>query len=243
MVREYHKWFSANLNRDMELLVFGHAGRRVVVFPTREGRFFDYENYKMVSSLSERIEAGSLQLYCVDSVDREALYNFHAHPYDRAMRQVAYENYILREVLPFSAAANDHPDAIAHGCSFGAYHALNIALRHPERFAQVHAYSGRFDLTVPSGHFPSLFDGFYDDNIYYLNPNHYLPNLADEAQLALMRKMRIVLVIGGHDPFIDSNRAISDTMHAKQIPHELYIWDGEAHRFRIWRHMVRHYLV
>ena len=28
MVRDHHKWFSRSLNRDMELLAFGHAGRR-----------------------------------------------------------------------------------------------------------------------------------------------------------------------------------------------------------------------
>lgn len=29
--RSYHRWFSASLQRDMELLVFGHAGARVVL--------------------------------------------------------------------------------------------------------------------------------------------------------------------------------------------------------------------
>jgi esterase/lipase superfamily enzyme len=45
--REYHKWFSPSLGRDMELLVFGHTGARVLVFPTREGRFYDYENWDL----------------------------------------------------------------------------------------------------------------------------------------------------------------------------------------------------
>jgi esterase/lipase superfamily enzyme len=58
----------------MELLVFGHGGARVIVFPTREGRFFDYENFGLVASLSHRIEAGRIQLFCVDSVDSESLY-------------------------------------------------------------------------------------------------------------------------------------------------------------------------
>ncbi len=41
MRRQYHKWFSPSLGREMELLVFGHAGAKVMVFPTREGRFYD----------------------------------------------------------------------------------------------------------------------------------------------------------------------------------------------------------
>ena len=39
-IRQYHKWFSDNLGPDMELLVFGYAGAKVLVFPTRKGRFF-----------------------------------------------------------------------------------------------------------------------------------------------------------------------------------------------------------
>jgi esterase/lipase superfamily enzyme len=35
MNREYHRWYSHRLGRDMELLIFGHAGAKVLVFPTR----------------------------------------------------------------------------------------------------------------------------------------------------------------------------------------------------------------
>jgi esterase/lipase superfamily enzyme len=34
MNREYYKWYSPCLHRDMELLVFGHAGARALVFST-----------------------------------------------------------------------------------------------------------------------------------------------------------------------------------------------------------------
>lgn len=38
MHREYHSWWSERLQRPMELLVFGHAGAKVLIFPTRESR-------------------------------------------------------------------------------------------------------------------------------------------------------------------------------------------------------------
>jgi esterase/lipase superfamily enzyme len=38
MHREHHRWFSPALGREMELLVFGHSGARVIVFPTSQGR-------------------------------------------------------------------------------------------------------------------------------------------------------------------------------------------------------------
>lgn len=58
----------------MELLQFGHAEARVLVFPTRVGRFFDYENWRLAEALRPKIEAGHLQLFCVDSIDSESFY-------------------------------------------------------------------------------------------------------------------------------------------------------------------------
>ena len=60
MNREYHKWYSHRLNRDMELLVFGHAGAKVLVFPTRCGRFYEYENMGLAEVLRQRPDAGLL---------------------------------------------------------------------------------------------------------------------------------------------------------------------------------------
>jgi esterase/lipase superfamily enzyme len=242
MLREYHKWFSHRLNRDMELLVFGHGGPRVTVFPTRQGRFFDYENFGLVNSLRDRLEAGALQLFCVDSADSEALYSHDKPPQDRIARHNAYEAYILEEVVPFTQRKNEHPRLVAHGCSIGAYHSVNIAFRHPDIFHEVVAFSGRFDLTRRMGDFRDLFDGYYDENIYFHTPNHFIPNLSDQALLSHLRRMRILLAIGAQDPFFESNMALSNALNAKEIPHELYVWDGEAHRSAAWRQMVRFYL-
>ncbi|HWF48316.1 MAG TPA: alpha/beta hydrolase-fold protein, partial [Bryobacteraceae bacterium] len=170
----------------MELLVFGHAGARVLVFPTREGRFYDYEDWGLVRSLEETIEAGNIQLYCLDSVDSESLYCRNCPPQVRLARHSQYERYVLEEVLPLTNG-NSHPFLIAHGCSIGAFHAVNIALRRPELFQRIVALSGRYDLTQPAGIFPNLFDGYYSDEVYFNTPNHFVQGLADEAVLGLMR--------------------------------------------------------
>ena len=81
MQREYHKWWSEQLQKDMELLVFGHAGAKVLVFPTRDGRFYEYENLGIVESLRYKIEQGWLQLYCVDSVYAESFYCWWGAPF------------------------------------------------------------------------------------------------------------------------------------------------------------------
>ena len=68
MNREYHRWHSKDLNRDMEMLVFGHAGTPLIVFPTSMGRFFEYSDRGMMGALAHKIDSGQLQVYCPDSV-------------------------------------------------------------------------------------------------------------------------------------------------------------------------------
>ena len=116
----------------MELLVFGHGGAPVLVFPTSMGRFYQYEDSGMVETLHRHIEQGWIQLFCVDSVDSESWYNFSAPPHDRAVRHNQYDAYLVQEVLPFIHSRNRAEFLIATGNSFGAYHAVNLAFRHPE---------------------------------------------------------------------------------------------------------------
>lgn len=242
MHREYHKWFSPNLNRNMELLIFGHAGARVLVFPTRRGRFFEYEDLGLVHALADQLDNGLLQLFCVDSIDQESIYNRYISPCDRIRRHNQYEQYILQEVLTLSRLKNPQPFMIVHGCSLGAYHAVNIALRHPQWFGKVVAFSGRYSLCEPVGEFRGLFDDYYDDDIYYHSPNHFLPNLEDSAVLDNLRRLEIIMTIGAEDPFMSSNLALSETLRAKHVPHDLFVWEGRAHQASDWQKMVPLYL-
>src|SRR5438128_9986797 len=100
MNREFHKNYSHELQRDMEGLVFGHAGQPLLVFPSSQGRFFEYEDAGMIRALAPKIEAGELQVFCVDSVDSESLYNKSVHPGARIWRHVQYERYVLNEFVP-----------------------------------------------------------------------------------------------------------------------------------------------
>lgn len=241
MTREYHKWFSPILDREMELLVFGHAGPRMLVFPSRKQRFFEYEEHGMVHALRHRLEAGKLQLICVDSVDAESLYCFEKTPEGRIERHLQYERYIIEEVLPFSARFNPRTRVIAHGCSFGAYHAVTIALRHPGCFHEVLAFSGRYDLTLQAGDFHTLFFGFYNDDLKSVMPTHFVPGLADPRLLRQIRRLHFTLVIGEDDPFYDDNLKLTEAMAGQKIPYDFNVWVGNAHRFRYWRQMVRVY--
>ena len=242
MNREYHRWHSPRLGRDMELLVFGHAGARVIVFPSRCGRFYDYENWGIANALRQKIEHGLLQLICVDSVDAESFYCNWCPPRDRIRRHLLYEEYILNEVIPFTHARNANPALIAHGCSLGAYHAVNISFRHPHLFCKVVALSGRYDLTSEIGSFRNLFEGYYDEDIYFNSPSHFVPNITDPDLLHLLRRLEVILVIGKADAFLGNNILLSQILGEKGIQPTFHVWDDEAHAARYWRKMVFHYL-
>lgn len=241
MQREYHKWFSTHLQRDMELLVFGYAGKPIVFFPTRTARFYDFEDWRVIDALEHRIAKGELQVFCVDSADKDSFYNKALHPAERIKKHIKYEDYILFEVLPFIRNKNNNPYLISAGCSLGAYHAVNIAFRYPSFFKKVVGMSGRYDLTMKLEYFADLFDGYHDETIYYHQPSQYMPNLEDEHILGLIRKMDIILAIGKEDAFLPNNVELSNTLKAKNIHHKLDFWDGEAHKARFWSEMVKIY--
>jgi esterase/lipase superfamily enzyme len=226
----------------MEILIFGEAGPRLLVFPTRQQRFFEYENHGMVHSLRHAIKAGRLQVLCVDGVDNESFYNFDKAPQERLDRHQQYERYILEEVLPFFARRSPGQPLTAHGCSLGAYHAMAIALRHPELFQGVLAFSGRYDLTLHVGEFYSLFHGYDSAALDEYMPTRFMPHVRSTKRLRALRKLALTIVIGEDDPFCEDNCALSQALAAKKIPHELHLWSGNAHRFRYWRPMARVHL-
>lgn len=235
MNREYHKWYSHNLGRDMELLVFGHAGIPVIVFPTSLGAYFEYEDRGMIGSLADRIEAGLLQFYCVSSVDAESWYNKQAHPYWRVKRHMQYERYLLDEVLPLIRLKNPSRRLATTGCSFGAYHAMNFALRHPDIVTDCITMGGAFDIK-------QFLNGWYGEDAYFNNPPDFLPNLGDHNILEQMRAMNIILVTGEHDQCWQNNEALAAIFRAKSIPHQLFVWgDRTGHDWPWWQRMARVY--
>ena len=236
MNREYHKCRSSRLGREMELLVFGHAGLPVLVFPTSGGRFYEFEDRGMIAALSGKIDAGLLQFFCVDSVNDESWYNRQAPPRQRIARHTQYEEYLLHELLPLLRQQNRDPRLMTLGLSFGGYHAVNLALRHPEIVSGFISLSGAFDLT-------GFLDGYYDENCYFHLPTHYLPRLADPRFLDRFRRNRFVLATGWDDQCLNQNQNLDRILNEKGIPHEFHVWDlPNSHDWPAWQLMVQQYL-
>jgi esterase/lipase superfamily enzyme len=235
MKREYHKHHSNRLRREMELLVFGHAGTAVLVFPTSGGRFFEFEDHGMVAALAGRIDAGEVQLYCLDSVNAESWYNRAIHPRARIARHMQYEEYLLNEIVPLVLERNREGKLITLGCSFGGYHAVNLALRRPDTFSGFVSLSGAYDLSA-------FLDGYYDEDCYYHLPTHYLPNLNDRWYLDRYRANRFVMATGWDDHCLSENQNLDRILNEKGIAHRFDVWNAEnSHDWPTWRRMVGEY--
>lgn len=236
MNREYVKRYSRELGREMELLVFGQGGTPLVVFPTSGGRFFDYEDRGMIGVLGGKINGGQLELFCLDSVDAESWYNKGVHPRVRVMRHLQYERYLLHELLPYVRSRNLSPQVALTGCSFGGYHALNFALKHPDLVTHCVTLGGAFDIH-------QFLDGYYDDDCYFNCPPDYLANMTDDWYLSRYRKMKIVLATGEWDMCLDDNVKMSNLLHSKSVPNWLDIWgDQTGHDWPWWQKMAGKHL-
>lgn len=235
MNREYYRWYSPALERDMEMLLFGHSGARVLVFPTSKGRFYEWEDRGMMQLLQQHIDQGWLQIYCVDSVDAESWYARWKHPGARAWRQIQYENYLIHELLPFSRQRNDNPFLITVGASFGAYHAVNLALRHPHLVGRTIGMSGIYDISQWS-------DGYNEGLVYANNPSAYIPNEHDGERLEALRRLDIILAVGRDDGLRANNEWLSTALWQKGIGNALRIWDGWSHDWPYWEKMLLAYI-
>jgi esterase/lipase superfamily enzyme len=234
MNREFHRWYSPSLGRDMDLLLFGHGGARAVVFPTSMGRFFEWEDRGMIGALAEPIERGWLQLYCVDSVDEDSWYAKWKRPSDRAYRHAQYDAYVRDEVLPLTALKNGHPFLATMGASFGAYHALTFALRYPHLVSRAIGLSGTYDIRRQT-------DGYSDATVYHYNPADFILGEHDPARLAQLARVELILAVGRDDPLRAENEEFSGRLWSKGLWHALRIWDGWAHDWPYWRDMIRLY--
>jgi len=233
--RDYRIARSPALGRDMELLVFGDRGTPVVAFPTSMGRFYQWEDFGMVAHLASRIDAGLLQLWCADSVDGESFYNKAAPAGDRAARHLAYDRYLSEELLPLARREAGGAELVLAGASFGAFHAANVALRHPGIARTAVCLSGAFDAS-------RWLDGSRDGDAYFVSPLTFLPALDDPKLLGSLRRTEFVIATGREDPNVEESRRLAESLQAKGIPAALHLWDGWAHDWPYWKEMVDSYL-
>ena len=236
---EHHHWYSHRLGRQMGVLVYGHYGVPLLVFPTSGGDEREYEGQGMIGALAHHIDDGRVKVFCVNSVNNDSWYAKEAHPRHRSYVQAMYDAYVAFEVAPF---IHDHCRTqglviTTTGSSFGAYHAANTLLKHPDLFKRCLALSGVYDIR-------RFMDGDYDDNFYFNNPVDYMCNLTDGYYLDHVRQCDIHLATGT-GPWEDAvpTYRLSEVLRARSIPHSLDDWGPDGgHDWPYWKRMISEYV-
>lgn len=228
---EFHTWYSPSIGREFKMLSFGHAGQPVILFPTSKGSYFQNKDEGLINAASWFLENGKVRIYCPDSVDALSWYNRGVDPSTRAYNHSCYDRLILDEVVSRAQHETGHARMAMAGCSFGGYHAVNFAFRHPQITGFCFSMSGAFDVR-------QFTDGYYDDNVYFNNPVDFIPN----DQAPDLWRMGIILGTADHDICKQDNERLSSILHQKNITHWLDIRPNANHDWPIWRTMFPHYL-
>ncbi|NWF50303.1 MAG: esterase family protein [Ignavibacteriaceae bacterium] len=238
MRREIHKWYSPSLNKDMEVVVYGHYGYALLMFPTAAADFLEYERFHLIDTIAEYINRGILKAFSINSINNESWLNRNMHPSHKAIRHQQYNDYVVNEVVPFiHSHCKSLVPLITTGASLGALHAANVFFRRPDIFAGTIAMSGNYDLK-------SYSRGFFDDNVYFNSPVDYLPNWNDENILNMLRHRSIIIASGQgayEDP--EASRRLSGILNSKGIQHWLDLWgNDQPHDWPTWRKMLPYFL-
>jgi esterase/lipase superfamily enzyme len=234
--RHYGKLESAALGRGMEHLVFGHAGAPVLVYPTSKGRFHQWEDFGMIAMLSEPLQRGWLQLFCVDSIDELSWYNFDDHQRVQLDWHLAYERYLIEEFLPGLRQWNSTPFLIMTGASFGAFHAVNFALRYPGLVQRVVAMSGDYRSQ-------KYVEGYFDEDVLANSPVDHLGQTSPEDLAPEIRRVEFRLACGRWDFCLEPTQALATELSRLRVPHQCHVWDDPGiHDWPLWKRQVQHYL-
>jgi esterase/lipase superfamily enzyme len=240
MERRTTSWYSQNLEMEMPVVAYGHAGMPLLMFPTAAADYLEYERFLLIDAIKHHIEAGRVRAYSVNSVNRYSLLNEEASPWLKGELLTRYDRYVTEEVL--SLIRNDAGDAAARplttGASLGAYLAANTYFRRPDLFRGTIAMSGSYDIA-------SYLGGYTDDNIYFNNPVAYLSNLHDDYYLPILRRADAIYILSGQGAYEapDRSRRLSEILAQKGIPHTLDLWGEDVnHDWPWWRKMLDYYL-
>lgn len=239
MERQLTSWYSPSLNKEMPIAVYGHYGFALLMVPTASADYLEYERFQLMDHLRPWVEAGKVKIYSIDSINNESWMNNQMNPLDKVIRHKQWNDYVYNEVVPF-IRTNSSPETpiITCGASFGALHSMNLFLKRPDIINGVIAMSGVYELTEYT-------KGFFNDDVYFNSPMHFIPNLTDHHILEQIRSSRHIHILTGSGDYEDpsSSGRFAKILYDKGIWYELDIWGQEwKHDWPTWKAMLPHYL-
>ncbi|HTF27606.1 MAG TPA: alpha/beta hydrolase-fold protein [Flavitalea sp.] len=239
MERNLSSWYSHRLGKEMPIAVYGNYGFALLLVPTAAADYLEYERFQLIESLRPFIDGGKVKVFSINSINTESWMNNEMDPYHKVHRQNTWNEYVYQEVIPFiKQSTSGETPVIISGASFGALHSANLFFKRPDLINGCIPMSGVYDLTEYT-------KGYFNEDVYYNSPMHYVPNLTDHFVLEQIRRSGHIHLFSGsgahEDP--DSARRFAGILYGKGIWYELDIWGHEwSHDWPTWRAVLPHYL-
>jgi esterase/lipase superfamily enzyme len=241
--REVTELWSDTLGAAGTVIRYGHWGRAVLVFPTEGRNAWEFENNGMTGAVASLIDEGRVKIYCVDSYDAASWSDQRLPLEARARQHERYESWILGEVLPqVYRDCGGEVEVATLGCSMGAFHAANFALKRADLFPLALCFSGTYD--------PASWNGWGERGsaAYFNNPLDYVAG-AHGDHLAWLRRRISLLLVCGQGQWEDTTGALPGSIAfagllARQgIRHELDLWGYDVpHDWPGWRAQLAYHL-
>ena len=233
----YFKEYSQILKKDMEYKIYGHYGKPCLVFPCQNGRFYEWEDRGMFRILEPWIQTGEIRFVCVDSIDSQS-WSSDADIRHRAYMHEQWFSYILQEMLPSAEQKMQYRGTwMTTGCSMGGFHATNIYLRFPDKFDQLLALSGIYNLD------PFIAGGEIDFNVYQNDPCKYMMNMdPDHEYISRYNQSQAYFVVGQGEweyQCLDDLRRLMNILMDKNIHANYFFFDQSyPHDWPSWEKYV-----
>jgi esterase/lipase superfamily enzyme len=219
----------------MPIVTYGHYGFALLMIPTAGANYLEYERFELINTLQPFINEGKLKVYSINSINNESWLNKEMLPEHKAIRHNDFNQYVFKEVIPFIRNTSSNDTFIyTCGASLGAFHAMNLFLKRPDIINGAISMSGVYDLTEYT-------NGYWDEQVYYNSPVHYVPNLTDSWYLNKIKASHHIHIYTGSGEFEapDQNRKFSEILWSKGIWHNFEIWGPEIkHDWPTWLMML-----
>ncbi len=239
MNRELTSWYSPRLQKEMPIASYGHFGFALLLVPTAAADYLEYERFQLIDSLAPFIDAGKLKVFSINSINNESWLNNGMEPRQKVIRHKQFNEYVFEEVIPFiRTTTSAETPIIVCGASFGALHSMNLFLQRPWLINGVIAMSGVYDLTEYT-------KGYYDEDVYFNSPQHYMAQMTDHGLLEQIRGSRHIHIFTGSGAYEDPGASgrFAKVLYDKGINYELDVWGAEwPHDWNTWRAVLPHYI-
>ncbi len=219
----------------------GNTGIPLLCFPTQDSHCNNLEDFGMIHTMSDFIENGQIQVYCVDTVDIESWSAYWGSNDWRAARQEQYFHYITDEFVPFIHETSQSPvQPLVTGFSMGGTHAAVTFLRRPDLFSGMLAVSGVYD----SGYF---YGNWMNDTLYYNSPVAFIPNMENNHPYIELYNKKPVIFCVGQGPWEDEGVRTLKILERQFAEKGIHAWADfwgydVNHDWPWWKHMIRYHI-